>query len=275
MLFFTEIGHKQIIIENFKKIDTFSKLYIFIINALIIGQDSTLFLGLNTHGTLHFVSNFYNSNPCVYQFLLCPQAWSISLELVFYIIAPIIVKFNYKLILLIIIVLLFSRILLYKSGLNYDPWTYRFLPLEFFFFLAGNISFKIYLYLKKTNPSKIINLIIFSILFFVIITFNYLNYNNLIKQYLFYTIFTLCIPFIFYLSKKSSIDRFIGELSYPVYLFHILIITYCFPVFYKIFGVFTSIITIVLTIVVSYLIVLFLIKPIDNYRKIRVNKNLT
>jgi peptidoglycan/LPS O-acetylase OafA/YrhL len=36
-------------------------------------------------------------------------------------------------------------------------------------------------------------------------------------------VFFISLPFIFYLTKDSKIDRYIGELSYPIYISHIFV----------------------------------------------------
>ena len=56
-------------------------------NALIFGQDAILFTGLDSHGALHLTANCWLSQPPVSEFLLVPQAWSLGVELLFYLCA--------------------------------------------------------------------------------------------------------------------------------------------------------------------------------------------
>jgi peptidoglycan/LPS O-acetylase OafA/YrhL len=46
-------------------------------------------------------------------------------------------------------------------------------------------------------------------------------------QVLYFFLFFCALPFIFLYTKKSRLDRFIGELSYPVYIVHMLMIEVC------------------------------------------------
>lgn len=279
ILIFDKIGIKQEILNNFSKINLFSKIYVNIINLIIVGQDSTLFLGFNSSGSLHYMSNFYSSNPPVYTFLLCSPAWSLSLELMFYCIAPFLVKRNLYLIIILMLLSFFLRIVIYKHGHFYDPWTYRFFPTELFFFLSGNISYRLFVFLRKSKYIlkhyqiwKYLGLLVLISIISEILLFNFIPIKYYIKQWLFYIIFTLAIPILFTYTKNNSVDRFIGELSYPIYLSQMLIIFYCLPIFNHFFGCYSanSLLVVVFTSAFSIFIVLIVIKPIDNYREKRV-----
>ena len=46
-----------------------------------------------------------------------------------------------------------------------------------------------------------------------------------LKSFIFLSTFFLALPFIFILSKKWKIDRYIGDLSYPMYISHIFVLS--------------------------------------------------
>lgn len=275
ILLFHVSGQKQGLITNFSHLNILSKIYVFFINLFIVGQDSTLFLGFDTSGSLHYVSDFNSSNPPVYSFLLCPPAWSLSLELMFYFIAPYLVKRKISLIFFIMILSFLLRIFIYKQGYSYDPWIYRFFPTELFFFLSGTISYRLYNYLRNIEHTHIKKIGLFLLCFVIlsILFFNFIPVKYYLKQYLFYFTFTFSIPVIFIYTKNNRIDRFIGELSYPVYLSHIFIMYYWLPVFNDIFGLssLNSILAVIFSILFSVLLIKYIIKPIDDYREKRVN----
>ncbi len=101
---FEHLGYFELYVDFFKKMDISSLIYLLFTNLFIIGQDTILFLGLNTEtGNLFFTQNFKHTNPQLYQFMAIPQAWTISIELLFYILAPFILKRNYKIILILIL----------------------------------------------------------------------------------------------------------------------------------------------------------------------------
>ena len=270
---FDIFGIKLEIISDFQNVNFFSKLYSALVNLLILGQDTSLFLGFDSKGALHFVGQFRNSKPLVWHLLLCPPAWSLSLELMFYAIAPFLIRRRLSVVLILMALAFTARIVIYSKGYYYDPWTYRFFPLELFFFLSGNVAYRIYKYaqgMKVTRKVGIIMLISSLIFLFV---FNFIPITNYIKQYMFYFFFIFSIPFIFQYTKRSSADRFIGELSYPVYIIHWFILSYFLPIihhFYPYSEGLQGLLATIFSIGFSYLIIKVLIKPIDNYREKRV-----
>lgn len=72
-----------------------------------------------------------------YHGLLLPQAWTLGVEISFYVIAPFVLPRRW------LMAVLFAasvaiRVLLIKAGVgSVDPWTYRFFPAELMFFLVG------------------------------------------------------------------------------------------------------------------------------------------
>jgi peptidoglycan/LPS O-acetylase OafA/YrhL len=56
-------------------------------NIVLFGQDAIMFLGLRGHA-LAFYMDFRSSTPQLWTFLLVPQAWSLGVELTFYLFAP-------------------------------------------------------------------------------------------------------------------------------------------------------------------------------------------
>jgi peptidoglycan/LPS O-acetylase OafA/YrhL len=121
-------------------------IFLIFSNVFIFFQDVVMFLSINlSTGLLEFTKNFWDVEQPLYPFLLIRQTWTLGIELMFYIIAPFIVRKNKKVIFsLIFLSLILRGILMYKFGLRNDPWNYRFFPTELVFFLLGNISYKIY-----------------------------------------------------------------------------------------------------------------------------------
>jgi len=200
-----------------------SYLFLIFVNLFVVFQDFVVFLGLNLDsGDFFFTSNFWNTNPQLWLFLLVPQAWTISLELIFYTIAPFIVRRKIGIIILLILASIGLRILLAYNGLKDDPWSYRFFPTELAFFLLGSISYRLYKRILRYKVDKRI----LGFVYVFVIGF-YLLYSILtfpFKSYIFLTSFFIAIPFVFYLTKSWKIDSALGELSYPIYISHFLII---------------------------------------------------
>ena len=126
-----------------------SYAYFIFTNIIIFGQDVIMFLGADEHGGLHFVKNFRASHPPIHNFLLIAPAWSISLEMMFYLIAPLLNKGKSIVLVLLLAISFAAKLTLQNKGFNHDPWTYRFFPFELAYFIFGILSYRLFHAHKK------------------------------------------------------------------------------------------------------------------------------
>jgi len=259
--------------------------FLVLTNIIIFFQDIVMFLGLDTvTGGLFFTDNFRETDPALYQFLLAPQAWTVGLELVFYLLAPFIVRRKMKFIFLLLVISLAIRIILYTLGYQKDPWAFRFFPSEIFFFLLGTVSYHIYSKLKtldiKRSTLKLVYgfILVFSFFYsFIPYIGSFPTYPHFpLKSMIYIFCIFLSIPFIFILSKRWKKDRYIGELSYPVYLSHILILNIIRWVDIPFFNSYTSIVLSILSILFSIVLTELVTNKIEGYRqrRVKVAKNI-
>jgi peptidoglycan/LPS O-acetylase OafA/YrhL len=242
-------------------------LYLVFVNGFILFMDWVVFMGLNREGDLYFTSSFLNTNPKVHTFLLVPQAWTLSIEIAFYLIAPFILRRGVKIVLAIILVSLLARVLAYRLGYNYDPWTYRFLPFEFAFFFLGNISYRLYNYIKA-KPFKTIGYIAFGLALITSMFYELVSFPK--QKFIFLFLFAALVPFIFNLTKKWKWDAWVGDLSYPVYIVHVLIITLVTYFNIQLLNQTTTVT--ILSLAASVILNYIISKPIEKYRQSRVKK---
>ncbi len=250
-------------------LNVFSFIYLIFTNLLILGQDILLYLGIDVHtGLMFFTSNFHAFSPPLYDFVLLPQAWTLSLELMFYFLAPFLTKFKTKSILFIMALSLILRFILYYFGLNHDPWTYRFFPTELFFFLSGIIAYRLYKFINTKNINKWFVYPFYGSYVALIAFYQFIPHNRTKMLALFFFTIIL-IPFIFKLTKNIKIDKYIGELSYPVYISHFLVIdflTHFTPINHRYLSLIASIVAILLSITLLQ----FIMRPIDKIRQKRL-----
>lgn len=243
-------------------------VFISIANLFLFFQDTLMFLGLNTvTGELFFTPDFEMTNPKLYELLLVPQAWTIGLELLFYLIAPLILRRNLVVIMVLITFSLMLRLLLYNKGFHHDPWTYRFFPNELAFFLFGNVSYQMYIKIDKWKTRQwALNLSVFFILLFTIL-FDLLVFPK--KELAYFVSLIMILPFVFKSSRNYRLDTYIGELSYPVYMSQMLILGIL--IFVKVqdlafLGITLSALTILFSIVINELVS----KRIERVRQKRI-----
>jgi peptidoglycan/LPS O-acetylase OafA/YrhL len=239
-------------------------------NLIILGLDLGFFFRLGQNGDLFFTSNFQQHPPALYNFDLIVQAWTLSLELLFYLLVPFLNRLKNKNIILLMFLSLFLRFYLYSIGLNHDPWNYRFFPNELIFFLSGILMYRSYLKIKNQKIKYLPNFIFLSYISYLIL-YQFLPHETT-KQIALFLLSFISLPFIFNLFKNNKLDRFIGELSFPVYICHFLIIN-IFTHLTKLPHQFLGLSTTIFSILISILILKFIINPIDNYRQSRVVLN--
>ncbi|HHO9815263.1 TPA: acyltransferase family protein [Escherichia coli] len=255
-------------IHYFNRINSSAQGFMLAVNAIIFGQDVVMFTGVNMKDGAFFVtSNFRESDPPLYNFLLLPQAWSISVELMFYLIAPFIARKN---IFFIFPFIAASFGLKYYTthviGLNFDPWTYRFFPSEVGYFLLGVSAYKLLPYARRVNSIKAIPVLVTISTAYIVIFYHEIDYQY--KYIALCGIFLIAIPIAFDFFKRSKVDRYIGELSYPVYLIHYIIgmAIGCFSSNSILLSYKTEIV-LLLSIITSVAMMKFIINPIDVIRQ--------
>jgi len=266
----------QKIIENKDHLSLSTLLYLIVSNITISGQNLILYLTANSQGLLEFTSNFRAEKIPLYEYLFIPQAWTLCVEMSFYLIAPFLVKRNFKFVLGIIGISLLSRVILYTHGFNHDTFNYRFFPNELMFFLAGTLAYKFYTKIKTNELVKKYAIYFTVFLIGYVLVYQYIPTKDVDKKLFLYCSLVPLIPIVFVQCKKIKWDRFIGDLSYPVYISHFFII--------EIFRLFENrsfiaqnftLLTLLSTIVFSIILNKTIIQKVETYRQNRIKNNIT
>lgn len=245
--------------------------YLILTNICLLGQDIAMFLGLDTHtGHLFLSANFWKTSPQLYTFLFVPQAWTVGLEIMFYMIAPFIVRRKIAVILILILLSVSIRVWLTKSGLVNDPWNYRFFPAELLFFLMGNLGYRVYKRIENVKMSKKSLAALTGFVWMYTVFYGKLEIPY--KDALYFTVFALAVPFIFKFSRGFRIDFAIGELSYPIYISHMFAAMFLgsLTVFVKLLG--PGLTVTVVAMILSMILNKYITRPIEILRQARVVK---
>lgn len=272
------------IIDNYLtvKANVFSFAYLFLTNLVVFGQDVVMFLGIVPEsGKLFFTSNFLAIQHPLYAFLFIPQAWTLGLELTFYLVAPFILRKGVKLVTVVILLSLLIRLIIYNYfNLRNDPWSYRFFPNEIMFFLFGYLSYRLHLVLnRKPLPAYVGTLVLVFSLTFTLL-FEYLPTTRMtwfpfsFKEIIYFLTIILSIPVVFNFLKRSKLDNQIGELSYPVYISHFLVAAVCEGIATKYSVSFLKMgwVIALLVIVAAYLLNKIIASPLEKFRQARLKR---
>jgi peptidoglycan/LPS O-acetylase OafA/YrhL len=200
--------------------------YLVFANLTLIAQDWTLFMGTRA-GSVHFSTNFHNSEIRLNKALIVPPAWTLSLELLFYLLAPFILA-RRRLIYGLIAGSLAVRAALLWLGLGtQDPWTYRFFPAELALFLTGALSHQVLLPLyRRLAPTARQSAARTGTLLLIGASLLYpcIPGPDVAKSLACLVLFAALMPLAFLFQNESRLDRWVGGLSYPIYIGHMLVI---------------------------------------------------
>lgn len=248
--------------------------YLVFTNLAILGQDISMFFRIRPEtGALAYFGGVWKE-PMAQDFLVVPQAWTVGTELWFYLLAPFFVRSIPRIAALIVAGLMLRLVLFRLIGPNTMSWDYRFFPTELPLFLAGALGFHAYTALQSRQVNlKGIGRVTFVGMLVLILAFYKLPWKWLpsprssLQLDLIVLIFPLTLPFIFALTKRNHVDRLIGELSYPVYLVHWIVIDLL-----RILGGAwvdrnLGAVTCVVTLAAAGLLWYFIDRPIDNWRQ--------
>lgn len=256
-------------ISNYPCLSGLTIFYFILENVIVLGQDVLYFLRLDEYCQPLLTYNVLSYKHTGYQYLLVPQAWTISLEFMFYLIAPFLVTKKVKWQLALVVLGLLCKYLFTRYYyLHFDPWTYRFFPFELAFFMAGSLAYSFYKYIQHKTISPIVGYSMLAGCVLGVFMYKEIQIQDNLKNYLFYGLILISIPFIFLAFKDNKVDRYIGELSFSLYISHHLMVsvfrTYFFShphylFFYGYTVVFSSLI-------LAFILQTTVIKKIEAYR---------
>lgn len=241
-------------------------------NLVILGQDVMYFLRMDEQCIPQFTKSVLSYKHTAYQYLFVPQAWSISVELFFYMLAPFIVTKKIKWQLLFISLSLGLKIICYNYYyLYYDPWTYRFFPFELAYFIFGSLAYQVYIFISPKQIKPIIGYVLLAICVLGVMFIRDLPFTKTLTIPVFYALIFISIPFIFIAFKNSKLDLKIGELSFPLYITHLLVVSFFHQYFFshfeylKYYGIVVIITSLIIAISLNYLV----FQKIEKYRSKR------
>lgn len=194
-------------------------------------------------------------------------AWSIGVEIWFYLIAPFLVALRSRWIMLIGVTSIVLKSVMMKFGLE----TYFFFPAHLYFFMAGMLLHRAYVTNSFGKFDRRIGYVVLTVVAALLMCFDRLP--KPVAVYVIYAALIPAIPILFDLTRKSRFDIALGNLSYPIYLVHWLIISMAFSVLrhtnVNINGDVMAVTIIMAALVASIILYLVVDKPIDEIRQWR------
>ncbi len=198
-------------------------------NTFLFGMDWIMFCGV-INRKLVFLTNFADSDVPLYQGQIIHPAWTLGVELTFYLVAPFILP-RRRWIWFLLVASVALRIYFVHLGFGTrDPWTYRFFPTELALFLVGALAHQILLPAYRRFSSRGQALAAnFATVFLMALCVVYalLPLEAIYKRLLLYAAVGCLVPLTFLFQQKHRFDGWIGDLSYPIYICHTLVLWIC------------------------------------------------
>jgi peptidoglycan/LPS O-acetylase OafA/YrhL len=249
-------------------LDRFSFAYFIASQILIVGQDLYFFLFVN-NGTLAFTIHPVAMPGLLYTFAPIPQAWTLGLEIYFYLLAPLFVRRGPIVIATLIAASLILRMgLQWSFGFSGEPWSYRFFPSEIALFLAGSLGYYAYSSHNDAQRTQVKRLLsIAAVLLFACLAINRWDGISRLASLSLLAAVVVGVPQLFELTRDIAWDKYLGELSYPLYICHFLFGWILLPE--TVPGVYLAVFLSVATSVLLYHLV---DRPVDRWRQSRFAK---
>jgi peptidoglycan/LPS O-acetylase OafA/YrhL len=198
-----------------------------------------------------------------WQALIVPQSWSLSIELIFYALVPWLARLRSGTLIGLAAASIALRLAGYALPVDYGLWQGRLFSTALFLFLFGMLAHRA---LPRVQAWPIATrmagfaLLIASILFLPLVP---LPAEAL--RWIVYLAVALGTPMAFSLTRDNAVDRWIGELSYPIYLSQLftvgLVLTMEWP--------WPGWTAILLTLALSAAIMMLIERPVDRWRQNR------
>jgi peptidoglycan/LPS O-acetylase OafA/YrhL len=206
-------------------------LYIGLSLATMLGLDTGLWVGFDrVTGALSFAPDFAPGVTSVVALNPVPQGWTVGLELLFYALAPFIVRRSIWPIVSLCLFSLAFRLALMALGFSGEPWNRALFPSELIYFLLGVLGYRLYVVMPRLKlPSLAQTTFALAVLVLAVVYWpveHFIRGNPVwyVWNTVPYLLMAAGIPFLFKLTKDNALDANIGELSYPIYMCHVLVL---------------------------------------------------
>ena len=249
-------------------LDGLSLTALLIPNFFIVGSDVVWLFHHSVSAGWEFTFGILVHHPGAIRggnYLLIQPAWSIGVELWFYALVPTLSRVKTPL-----IVLLAGASLALRLWMDWrHPWiTYFFFPAALCFFLSGMLAHRFWaspLFKRLATPSRVWTVAGSGLVLLMLREFipGFRNHAGLI-----YTVAVFSLPFVFQAFKNITWDRWVGNMSYPVYLFHTAVIA-AIRDFTRSHSTF---LIVVLTLALAFVVNYFVEEPLERYRQRRAVK---
>jgi peptidoglycan/LPS O-acetylase OafA/YrhL len=237
-------------------------------NLFVVGQELLFWARIEADGRLLFDATGAlpsATTTVAWQALLLPQAWSLSMELLFYLLAPWLVRLRTRTLCVLALASIGLRFAGVLLPVHYGIWQGRLFPTALFLFVFGMLAYRT-LPLARRQPR--LGALLLPLLLALVVGLPQLGLDDEAGRWLVYVAVGSTIPWIFLLSRDWAVDRWIGELSYPIYLSHLLVLGVLWPLQLAQ----TQWSVLLVTLLLSAALLQWVERPVDRWRQRRLQR---
>lgn len=215
----------------------------------------------------------------LWEHMVIPPVWSVGIELMFYLLAPLLLTCSSGLLALLTLLTVVSKFAMYY-GLSEaifrtlpcaDAVLNNFFPVELGIFTAGALGYRLYIrYLAPSAWWKQDRAYALLLAAVVVLTAGMCRgltgspEVQMASYQLYLIALTLLVPLLFAASRSRRLDRALGDLSYPFYLSHFYLLGLVEQ--YHLHKYATFALTWLITVGCSWIIVRYVEQPLSHYR---------
>lgn len=274
------IGHlcssHSIFMQTYRGMPMSGFIFLVVTNAVLLFQDWTFFLGVQNSDVV-FSADYKSNDLSLSQGLLVQPAWTLGVELSFYLLAPFILTRRRIVFSLLGASIALRVVFMWQGIASKDPWSYRFFPTELALFLLGTLSHQLLTPLCKRLPAGVMRTLpILATVTFVTISLTYFSIpiNEPYRSICLFATFFAFLPLLFIFQNRYTLDQSLGELSYPLYVSHWLVrsaVMQALPIVGIASNVAITLVAVGLSIIAAALLNQFVGKPFEKIRnKVRL-----
>lgn len=246
--------------------DPGTALFMGLQNLFVLGQEMLFWFRIGPDGLAFDPSGVLPGETVsvAWQALLVPQSWSLSMELMFYALAPFLAALSWRALVAIALASAALRLAGHWLPVDYGIWQGRFFPTALFLFVLGMLAQRALPWAARTGLALRWAVALGTLV--LIVGLPRLGLPNEPSRWAMYFVIAAATPVIFSLSRGSAVDRWIGDLSYPIYLSHLLVVGFVLAVEPE-HGAWVAIAG---TFALSALLLVLVDRPVDRWRQRRV-----
>ncbi len=180
------------------------------------------------HISLIIHSGYFYTDPQVVFFSTLGMTWTLNHEILFYLLAPVLVRSKGILRYIKIFVVVFIAYLFFHyRWLDFRLTSYFFIH-SLVYFILGYVSFLLFerfqLHKISVRLASVGTVILWAVIMcYLLLPLPHLQYKwMVIEDWIFYALIVCTLPFAFQFSNRFRWDRKIATLSYPIYMSHLL-----------------------------------------------------